>query len=144
MASCGARISTKQQMELHAEDVDVQHRRLGQLVNELASSLASEQRRSSCVRRILAALINFSEIHFSDQEEFMKQYRYPKELLAVHMGAHEEFLDKLRTVHDNSDPDLLALGPALVAWIRDWIEDHVLTEDHTYLDHIRRHCDPEM
>jgi hemerythrin len=138
MASCGIKTTTNEQMELHGEDVEVQHRRLGQLVNELATSLVSEQRRSSGVRRALASLLNFSEIHFSDQEEFMKQYGYPRDLLDVHTGAHEEFLAKLRAVHDNNDSDLVALGPALVAWIRDWIEDHVFTEDHTYLEHFRK------
>ena len=138
MASCGTKTGEIEQMQLHSEDVEVQHRRLGQLVNELASALASEQRRCPGVRRALASLINFSEIHFSDQEEFMKHYGYPQELLAIHTGAHQEFLDRLRAVHDNSDPDLVALGPALIAWIRDWIEDHILTQDHTYLEHFRR------
>jgi hemerythrin len=137
MTSCGPKTSASDQMQLHAEDVDVQHRRLGQLVNELAGALAAEQRRCFVIRRTLSALINFSEIHFSDQEEFMKQYEYPMELLELHMAAHLEFLGKLRTVHDNSDGDLMALGPALIAWIRDWIEDHVLTEDRAYLDHFR-------
>jgi hemerythrin-like metal-binding protein len=122
-------------MQLHAEDVEVQHRRLGQLVNELAGALAAEQRRCFVIRRALGTLINFSEIHFSDQEEFMKQYDYPPELMELHLAAHQEFLSKLRTVHDNPDGDLMALGPALIAWIRDWIEDHTLTEDQAYLVH---------
>ena len=122
-------------MQLHSEDVQVQHRRLGQLVNELAGVLAAEQRRCFVIRRTLSALINFSEIHFSDQEEFMTQYDYPPDLLKKHMAAHLEFLTKLRTVHDNSDCDLMALGPALIAWVRDWIEDHIQTEDRSYLLH---------
>jgi hemerythrin-like metal-binding protein len=120
-------------MQLHAEDVNVQHRRLGQLVNELAAALAAEHRRCFVIRRALGALINFSEIHFSDQEEFMKLHEYPRELLEVHMAAHLEFLAKLRAVHDNSDGDLMALGPALIAWIRDWIDDHVRMQDRAYL-----------
>ena len=68
----------------------------------------------------------------------MKLYGYPRELLNVHTGAHEEFLCKLRAVYDNSDSDVVALGPALIAWVRDWIEHHVLTEDHTYLEHFRK------
>jgi len=138
MESCGVTICAKGQMDLHAEDVEVQHRRLGQLINDLATALSLEQRRCPGVRRALGSLINFAEIHFSDQEEFMKHYGYPKDFLNIHVGAHEEFLDKLRTVHENSDADLAALGPALVAWIRDWMEDHTLTEDHPYLDYFRR------
>lgn len=138
MESCGTRTCAKGQMELHAEDVEVQHRRLGQLVNELATALSMEQRRCTGVRRALGSVINFAEIHFSDQEEFMKHYGYPIEFLHVHMGAHEEFLNRLRAVHDNSDAELFAVGPALVAWIRDWLEDHTITEDYTYLDHFRR------
>ena len=137
MKSCGPKTSARDQMQLHIEDVAVQHRRLGQLVNELATALAAEQRRCCAIRRALSAMINFSEIHFSDQEEFMKLYEYPPELLDLHMAAHLEFLAKLRGVHDNSDGDLMALGPALIARLRDWIEDHILKEDHAYLVHFR-------
>ena len=138
MAGCEARTSARDQMILHAEDMEVQHRRLAQLVTEMASLLGRDQRRCPGARRLLSNLISFSEIHFSDQEEFMKQNAYPSELLKLHETAHGEFLEKLRSVHDNSDADLIAVAPALIAWIRDWIEDHLFTEDQAYLDYFRK------
>jgi hemerythrin-like metal-binding protein len=125
-------------MQLHVEDMDVQHRRVMQLVTELATLLEADQRQCRSVRRALAGLISFLEIHCSDEEEFMRRNGYPTGLLDVHQSAHREFIARLRIVYNRADPELMALVPGLVAWMRNWIDDHNYTEDRAYLDHFRR------
>lgn len=138
MAVCGAQTSVSDRLKLHAEDTEVQHRRLAQLINELSNLLTLEQGRCPGVRRLLGSLISFAEIHFSDQEEFLKHNDYPGEQLEIHQSAHQQFLDRLRSIQEESDTDLLATGPALIAWVRGWMEAHTQAEDQAYLDHFFR------
>jgi hemerythrin-like metal-binding protein len=138
MITCGAQASLIDQMELHSEDMQVQHRRSLQLLTEIGGQMERGQSGCAGLRRVLDSFVAFAQIHFSDEEEFMQYNGLPSNLLIEHQTAHGEFLEHMRLFLYGSDAELLAGAPALLRWMCGWLEEHASGEDQVYLDYFRR------
>lgn len=131
MAIEAAKHRIREELEFHIEDVEVQHRRLHQLVSELG---VSSSRANGALQRSLENLIGYLEIHASDEEEFMRKYDYPENLLDSHLNEHQDIVDRLRTISASMESELLPDSRSIAAWIEEWLDDHEASDDSAYLE----------
>lgn len=115
-------------MKLHSEDLEIQHRRIWQLLKELCNAV--EKRYPNAITRgALDKLVQYLQIHCSDQEQFMTRRQYPAALLADHHRLHTELLERI----SSAQPDAQFLTD-----LRNRLEHHLNTEDKEYLDYFRQ------
>lgn len=131
----GAAAPARQQTEtdLHFADLEVQHRRIDQLVNELrlALKIAAEER---TVRLALERIRDYLILHFDDEEQYMAKIGYPAERLALHIAAHIDLLDQTELISEFfGEPNLAAAISALETFFSH-AQAHVADYDEAYLD----------
>lgn len=114
--------------------IDEQHRILLDTINQLASaeSLLNHQ----AVSMIIDELVSYAAFHFDFEEKLMASAGYPD--LEAHRNIHQGFVC---WVIDFRDEFLTygkrALGEPVLAFLRDWLRDHILGEDQQYRSYIQ-------
>lgn len=117
----------------HAE-LDRQHQRLFQIINELYAALEAGETKDS-VGRTLHALIDYTRSHFAAEESLMLRNNYPG--YAAHKQMHDKLLDKVTEYGLR-----LNLGEANLAadvlpfLIGDWLMDHITVTDKKYAPYL--------
>lgn len=77
---------------VNVEEIDTQHRKLLELVNDLHSSVEACVDKND-LKNLLIELLEFTKVHFSTEERFMKEYDYPE--LAEHHKEHRILLQHM-------------------------------------------------
>jgi len=77
---------------VNVEEIDTQHQRMLELVNNLHSSVEACVDKTD-LKRLLVELVEFTSMHFSTEEGLMKEHDYPE--LAKHHKEHRILLRHL-------------------------------------------------
>lgn len=109
--------------DLHVTDMRIQHRRLAALVETLRTVV--QQGSLSQTERSVQLLTDYLRLHFSDEEQFMQRYSYPK--LHEHRRIHEDMLNQWLHV------DLHRITPGYCEYILCWLGRHADEVDREYL-----------
>lgn len=118
---------------LHLADLDVQHRRINQLLDQLRAGISSGAPHGR-LRKALEGVREYLAVHFDDEEQFMAKLSYPAERLAMHIAAHVEMLEQAEIINrcvgvaDSAEP-LSALD-----LLSSRLQTHVIAHDQPYLD----------
>ena len=111
------------------DHIDNQHRQFFVLFNEL--DLAVEQRREGGILDVLLSdLDRYVHIHFADEERLMEGIGYPD--LPRQRKEHEYFASEIKTQHVRLKSGDVRLGQSTLLFLRDWLTNHILTEDKKY------------
>jgi hemerythrin len=120
----------KDKYSVAVELIDEQHKRLFEIGNSAYELL----RNDFCVDKydkiveIIEELRQYTEFHFKAEEEYMlkigsKQYKVQK-------IEHDNFIKKINSVKlDNIDQDQKKYIEDLLAFVFNWILDHILQKD---------------
>ena len=83
------------------------------------------------IMRLLAELKNYTEIHFSDEENLMEEIGYPG--LEAQRMAHESFVEKLVTIDleelDEIDDNQQEYLLHLIDFLLGWLVNHIIGVD---------------
>ncbi len=104
--------------------VDLQHKRLFELIGELNEALQAGLR-SSDVVKLITALDQYKTRHFKLEEKHMAECGYPG--LAEQQEAHTYFMKRFEEL--GAELDRTGMTPTIVKTIQgelvDWVKDHV-------------------
>ncbi len=106
--------------------IDEQHKRLIGIINRLYQSFMDKNRTEE-ISEIMKELTEYTQYHFSTEEEIMYNKRYPG--IADHIKEHEYFkneLDSLKVQFEES-PEVLTLK--IMTFLQKWLKDHILVVD---------------
>ncbi len=112
--------------------VDEQHRRLVELINEVAGELvfAPDEAR---LRSVLTGLVDYAEYHFRCEEELWSKHLRDLPAEAAHRDAHKAFAkDVQRIVEDAKQPSLGLRIEALLDYLVRWLAAHILESDRRF------------
>lgn len=133
-------------MSVGEETIDEQHKRLFNQLNRLVKALSSGVDMGP-VREVIDFLGKHVEEHFSYEENYMKEYNYPK--LIEHKKIHKEFAnffedfkEEFRKVYVSKDFSSAKLEPLLEKaekYLAEWFVNHELEEDQKYAKWIKKH-----
>jgi len=117
-------------------EVDDQHRKLFQLIDELAGFCENGSSREK-VKDALDFLVEYTMKHFYDEESIQVQYNFPD--YRRHKQLHEDFKSSVGGIvadfnASGSSDELISGVNQIVA---KWIVYHVLNEDRKIGEHIR-------
>ena len=87
--------SWQDKYSVNVEEIDLQHQKLIELVNNLHSS--GECRISNNkLEQLLIELVKFTSFHFSTEEKYMKEYNFPG--FAEHYKVHTDLLEHMNNL----------------------------------------------
>ena len=111
-------------------ELDVQHRGLLELINEIGQMADAGSPSKSEAFGSLNAMICYAENHFSTEEEYLSRYNYPR--LEQQQKEHAAFVETAFSLADDLEKQgALSLG-TIIMYLQDWYTDHVLGADQEY------------
>lgn len=110
--------------------IDEEHRRLFEIIAQ-ANTLIKEELlhdKYDEIVNILNQLREYTQVHFSDEEEYMKHIDYP--LLPAQKRAHEAFVEKLSEINlEEVDENQQSYLEELMEYLAGWLINHILKAD---------------
>lgn len=106
-------------------DIDVEHKRLFALANEVFA-LGDPKRELSQLKDAINALYQYMEVHFGNEERLMRQVGFPE--CDSHAAAHRAIIVRMNRLMTASR-DLAELISDLRHLMTDWLLVHILTQD---------------
>ena len=111
------------------DQIDNEHRRLFELVNEVANLLMRNDINRSDVDAILMELDEYAVLHFRHEEEYMKEINDPE--LPRQIKMHQNFVAKIKEIkqgdtESNDDKETLK---NVVDYVARWLFSHILSSD---------------
>jgi hemerythrin len=106
--------------------IDQQHKKLFSYLNTLISAEINKETRSKSVETTLENLIEYTVIHFEEEELVLERCGYPN--LSSHQKFHMDFANKasqLKARFNNGEEILVEL----ISFVQNWLVIHIKHED---------------
>lgn len=114
---------------IHIEEIDNEHRRLFQMVNEAIDLVDHTEDVTTIADSLLPHLKEYAATHFAHEEAYMENINDPE--LPLQRKEHRAFTQKINTfVLDTSSPEAArtSLNDLLTYLVR-WLYHHILSSD---------------
>lgn len=114
------------------DEIDAQHRRWVQLINDLDDALSRGEPEELTVakHKSLEAMVEYVRYHFGFEEQFMEQMGYPQ--LEAHKQLHAQMTEKLLQMQCDSTHGYQPLNTQLMSVLVNWLKDHIMNQDKKY------------
>mgnify|MGYP002713064517 CR=1 FL=1 len=111
------------------EEVDRQHRRLVDLINELHREM-SKRRGVGILSRILEGLIEYTETHFAFEEKLMREHGYPD--YQAHKAGHEKLHGQVQAFQRRLESGDTHMLSELLTFLSEWLSGHIKGADRAF------------
>ncbi|MFA6921660.1 MAG: bacteriohemerythrin [Gallionella sp.] len=112
-------------------EVDAQHRRLVELINEVGN-LCAVGRDGVQLKPVLDELVSYTQYHFDTEEQLMRQYGVSTAHQENHFKAHEAFRQQVVLaigIIENSPQNTMSLLAELLEYLARWLLQHIMVVD---------------
>ena len=124
-----ALIKWRDSYSVAVQKFDDQHKVLIGLLNNIFV-IAREKQSANNLASGINTLIEYTQEHFSDEEEAMASVDHPK--LNEHKAIHGKLLNEVITYKKRIDNDDEKVVQEFYLFLRDWLLIHILEEDMKY------------
>jgi hemerythrin len=120
-------------------EIDRQHRVLVDALNEARAKL-SDDSFDPLFERITRDLLGYAIRQFDAEERLMRERGYAAVApeAALHVAQHRGFLEKVAALRDAARRGEPGSKAALLAFLEDWLANHIMTVDKRLGQFIRR------
>ncbi|MBF0611463.1 MAG: bacteriohemerythrin [Magnetococcales bacterium] len=119
----------REELSVGVRLLDLDHKRLIELVNQLNSAMVGKMDRSIC-QKVVKELINYVRDHFHREERFMEENGFQE--LEHHKQMHGQFLEDLRKLVAKANKEGVAISSEMVEFVKNWFPNHVMSADMRY------------
>lgn len=114
---------------IHVEEIDNEHRRLFQMINEALELVANTEDVQSVANSLIKDLKDYAATHFAHEEAYMERLNDPE--LPEQKREHAAFAAKINAFElDHSSPEALrASVQKLLEFLVRWLYHHILSSD---------------
>ena len=120
--------------------IDSQHKELIDWTNSLYRSCLKDRENSkNAFMRMLRAVVNYVEYHFSTEEKIMDRVKYPD--YSNHKREHNDFVREILRAADDLSRGVKYNPLSFVTYLKDWVLTHIAVSDKAlgqYLTDLRR------
>ncbi len=116
----------KKSYEIGVAEIDMQHRRLVGMINELSDAMM-ERRGQRAVKHVLDELKDFIVEHFETEESVMEKSGYPD--LPQHRIKHVELTRQVLEFREKARGDQQLEASELLDFLCDWLRNHMMVFD---------------
>lgn len=113
------------------ESLDADHKVLISLINQLDEAIRTREPVET-VRRVLDALLGYTDYHFSREEALMESAEYPDR--DAHIRTHRTLRAQVADIRDRyvRNPESIHAREVL-AFLRNWLASHIMGRDKLYV-----------
>lgn len=112
--------------------IDQQHRRLVELLNDLAHQYVYGLDLSE-VERIVDGLVDYAAYHFDTEETLWQEVLAGDQWFEAHKHTHDGFVQKVRKLQaELADSESLPALDGLLSFLTSWLAHHILYEDKRF------------
>lgn len=125
----------KPSYELGIPEIDLDHRQLVGMINELYEAMKQGQGHE-LMNEILDRLIDYVGRHFNNEEGFMRAANYPG--ITDHEREHQQFRASILEMDVRRRAGNLPPSIELLTYLGDWLNNHVTTADKELGRYLKR------
>jgi hemerythrin len=129
----GAYIVWRDDYSVHDATLDGQHQQIIQNINDLRDAWENS-RETEVTKRVLDRLVQYTNAHFSHEENVMREAGFPMSEFVAHKALHDSM--RHRTMGLRSNLTLVTARDVLV-FLKDWWVNHIQGEDKKYVSYIQ-------
>jgi hemerythrin-like metal-binding protein len=126
----------KPEYSVKVEEIDIQHKRLFALINELHDAINSTHTKE-LLNKIIDELVNYSVYHFDTEEKYFDKFHY--KFSDEHKKEHELFKKKVVDIVKRYKNNEINISFEIIDFLEDWIIQHVTGSDHKYVECFQEH-----
>lgn len=115
--------------KINISEVDAQHKKLFEMVNDLHHALKIGKGREM-LGDILSRLMIYCDTHFITEERYMKDYAYPEYI--QHKTQHEELTKKTKDFYEMFKTNKSDITLELMDFLKKWLHNHILGVDKKF------------
>ena len=119
----------REEYSTNIKEMDAHHRELFQTANKLYEEIHSG-RNQSVLEDTLNFLIGYTEEHFSQEEKLMEDYDFPD--YEIHFKHHLRLIQEVQELKSKYAAGEMPMDMSIINFLKDWIINHILTEDRKY------------
>lgn len=108
---------------------DQQHKKLFEIINELADAMRSGKG-NEVVGRTVGELLEYTRTHFSQEEALMQKANYPE--LQSHQEMHRKFVAQIESFIQQAKEGKVTNSIQVLNMMRDWLVNHIQKVDKQY------------
>ena len=124
-----ALINWSDSLSVNVKEIDLQHRKLIDMINELNEAMRIGKGKDS-LGKILNGLISYTATHFRQEERYFDKYGYPDTV--NHKKEHVAFVKKVTEFKDGFEKNNLAVTMEVMKFLSDWLGNHIKGTDKKY------------
>lgn len=121
---------------VNVAEMDQQHRWMVAIYNRLHEAMA-RGRGNDVLEPIFDELVEYTETHFKDEEHYFDQINYAD--TQSHIIEHQAFVNRLAELQDKCHAGKAFLTIETLAFIRNWLNDHIKGSDKQYMQVFNEH-----
>jgi len=128
-------INWSKSYDMNVPYLDDQHKHLASLINKLADAKAHNQDQELHAS-ILREVVAYTQIHFRDEEEYMKKIAYPH--FHEHQKQHQILIKEVIEILQDYKSGKTDITDRVLDILNNWLIKHILRHDHEitkYLEH---------
>jgi hemerythrin len=125
----------RDEYSINVSEMDNDHKRLFEISNMLYEAINSDGNRSE-MENILNLIINHTGQHFDREEDLMEKYNFPER--NIQHKQHELFRETVLEYKRKFKSNEIEIDMHFINLLKDWVINHILTEDRKYGIHLNR------
>ncbi len=114
---------------VNIKEIDRQHKVLVDSLNQLFEAMRDGSARE-LIGGILDKLVNYTNVHFTYEEDLMKKHNYPD--LAAQVKSHEAFVKKITDFDEKFKQGKSMLSLEVMNFMKEWLQKHIMGTDKQY------------
>lgn len=137
-------IEWKTEYEIDVEEIDEQHQRLVEILNDFHHAMSSGSGKEE-VGETIEELENYVDYHFGSERDLAENCGFSHDCRSCHSShqqAHKEFAEQvadLRKLHENDDA---TVHIKTLRFLRTWLQEHIGGMDQQLGQYINEEVDP--
>ncbi len=109
--------------------IDEQHRKLVDILNDLAAHLANRSH-AITLNKVFDELAEYADYHFQSEEKIWREHFGDDEWFSQHEKTHESFIGKVVALRsEQSEKSLDEVIQGIVSFLTQWLAYHILDSD---------------
>ena len=118
-------------------EVDEQHHYLVDLINAFGDKVVEDVLVYDDLKSIINELIEYTDYHFTEEEELMSKSNIDERHLNIHVEAHKDFIQEIKNMSENISVDTHESMQHLLDFLIHWLAYHILYEDQNMARQIK-------
>ena len=125
----------KDEYSVSHSKIDSQHKKLIDLINDLHEGMKN-RRGKDVLEKILDDLIEYTVVHFRDEEQIMSAANYPD--ITSHKVRHSELIDQVEKYKEKYENGAIMLSLETMNFLKEWLTNHILGIDKQYVPYVSK------